>query len=168
MLIKEKLGNINNTSIINCDIDKVIIEWYEAGKRILHKQTKSGIDITIKFLKENPDLKDGDILWRDENSIIAVEIKPCKCIVITPNSMLTALSVCYEIGNRHLPLFYEGEDLLVPYEMPLYNLLLASGYELRMEERKLSNALKTTVLPHLQVTGTDSLFTKILQLPTSP
>ena len=167
MLIKEKLGNIKTTTIISQDIDAVIIEWYEAGKRILHKQTKSGIDITIKFLKENPDLKDGDILWRDENSIIAVEIKPCKCIIITPGDMLMASSICYEIGNRHLPLFYEGEDLLVPYEMPLYTLLQASGYELRMEERKLSNAFKTTVLPHLQVAGTDSLFSKILQLPTS-
>ena len=71
MLIKEKLGNINTTSIINRDIDVVIIEWYEANKRILHKQTKSGIAVTIKFLQENPNLKEGDILWQDENSIIS-------------------------------------------------------------------------------------------------
>jgi urease accessory protein len=144
MVITEKLGNIYTASITNCAVDAVIIEWYEANKRILHKQTKTGIDITIKFLKENPGLKEGDILWRDENSMIAVEIKTCKCIVITPGTMLAASSVCYEIGNRHLPLFYEGDDLLVPYEVPLHNLLQASGYRVKTEERKLNNELRTT------------------------
>jgi urease accessory protein len=167
MLIKEKLGNINTTTLINRDIDVVIIEWYEANKRILHKQTKSGIAVTIKFLQENPNLKEGDILWQDQNTVIIVEIKPCKCIVITPGNMLSASSICYEIGNKHLPLFYEGGDLLVPYEMPLHNLLQASGYQVKVEERKLSNAFRTTVLPHLQVAGTDSLFSKILKLSTS-
>ncbi len=51
MLIKEKLGNIYTASIINADIDVVPIEWYEANKRILHKQTNNGSNITIKFLK---------------------------------------------------------------------------------------------------------------------
>ncbi len=50
--------------------------------------------------------------------------------------------LCYEIGNRHLPLFYEGDDLLVPYEVPLYNLLQATGYELKVEERKLRQCFK--------------------------
>jgi urease accessory protein len=161
MLIIEKSGNINTTLIINRYIDAVIIEWYETNKRILHK------NITMKFLQENSNLKDGDILWEDKNSIIVVEINLCKCIVITPATMLTASSICYEIGNKHLPLFYEGDDLLVPYEMPLHNLLQASGYELKVEERKLNNAFRTTVLPHSQVAGADSLFSKILKLTTS-
>ena len=167
MLIKEKLGNIHTISINESDIDVLSIEWYETNKRIQHKQTKQGRDITLKFLRENPDLKEGDILWQDQNIVIVVEIKPCKCIVITPKTILAASSLCYEIGNRHLPLYGEGDDLLVPYEMPLHNLLQASGFLLRVEERKLNNALKTTVLPHLQVAGTDTLFNKISQLSTS-
>ena len=167
MLIKEKLGNINTSSISNCMIDALVIEWYETNKRILHKKTKSGIDITMKFLQENPNLKNGDILWQDENSIIAVEINPCDCIVITPESMLQASSVCYEIGNRHLPLFYEGDELLIPYDVPMYNLLQGSGYTVKAEERKLNNSFQTTVLPHLQVGITDSLPNKIHQLITS-
>ena len=167
MLIEEKLGNINTTSINNCDIDVVLIEWYETNKRIQHKQTKQGRNITLKFLKENPDLKEGDILWQDQNTVIVVEIEPCKCIVITPVNMLIASSACYEIGNRHLPLFYEGDDLLIPYEVPLCNLLEASGYQFTVQERKLNTAIKTTVLPHLQVAGTDGLFNKILKRTTS-
>ncbi|MEO8413184.1 MAG: urease accessory protein UreE [Ginsengibacter sp.] len=167
MLIRGKSGNIKTASIINKNIDILRIEWYEATRRILHKQTDSGIAVTLKFLNENPNLKDGDILHEDENSIIAVHIIPCECIVMSPGTIITASSLCYEIGNRHLPLFYEEGDLLVPYDIPLFNLLEASGYQPVIELRKLSNAFKTSVLPHVQVADTGSLFTKISKLPTS-
>jgi urease accessory protein len=167
ILVKEKLGNIHSASAHERDIDVLLIEWHETRKRILHKQTGQGKDVTIKFLNENPNLKDGDILWQHENTIIAVEINPCDCIVITPESMLQASSVCYEIGNRHLPLFYEDDELLVPYDVPMFSLLQASGYTVKVEKRKLNNSFQTTVLPHLQVGITDSLPNKIHQLITS-
>ncbi len=129
-------------------IDKLIIEWYETSKRILHKKTVGGIPVTLKFLNRNPDLKDGDILWQDQHTAIVIEIKPCECIVITPGNMLEAAAVCYEIGNRHLPLFYEANELLIPFESPIHNLLSAVGYSLKIEERKLKSRFKTTVLPH--------------------
>ena len=167
MLITEKSGNINTTSVNGLEIDVVVVEWHETNKRILHKQTISGVPVTLKFLKENPDLKDGDILYRNENKIIAVEINSCDCIVITPRNIPEASAICYEIGNRHLPLFYENDELLIPYETPIHNLLQVSGYDIKVEKRKLNNAFRTTVLPHLQVAGADSLFSRILQNTTS-
>ena len=167
ILVKEKLGNIYSASNHERDIDVLLIEWHETRKRILHKQTRQGKDVTIKFLNENPNLKDGDILWQDENTIIAVEIKPCKCIIIIPENLLTAASVCYEIGNRHLPLFYEGDELLVPYDAPLYTLLQVLGYAIKAGERKPSNSFQTTVLPHLQAGMADNLPDKINQFTIS-
>lgn len=164
MLITEKYGNIYSSAICNKNIDLLRIEWHEARRRILHKTTKSGISLTLKFLNENPNFKEGDILWQDEKSIIVVEIIPVECIVFMPDSVIAAAALCYEIGNRHLPLFYEDSDLLVPYDVPLYNLLKASGYIMRVEKRKLNHAFKTTVLPHLQVSGNGSMTGKILQL----
>lgn len=167
MLIQEKHGNIYSLSNDERFIDLVEIEWYETNKRILHKQTTSGTEIILKFLAESPDLKDGDLLWQDEHTIIAVAIIPVECLVIEPQSMLSASSVCYEIGNKHLALFYEGNELLVPYEVPLHNYLQASGYEVKIEIRKLNNQFRTTVLPHFQVGGTGSLIQKITKLSTS-
>ena len=161
MLIIEKLGNLHTSPINNRKVDPLPVEWYETNKRILHKPTRSGQPVTLKFLQQNPELKEGDILWLDERNIIAVEIIPCRCIVISPASIRTASSLSYEIGNKHLPLFYEDDELIVPYEDPLFHLLKASGYEVRVEERKLKEALKTSVLPHVQ-TG-PNLFNKILQ-----
>jgi urease accessory protein len=167
MLIQQKSGNIQTAVINDRNIDLLSIEWYETNKRILHKKTGSGIPVSLKFMQANPDLKEGDILWEDEKKIIAVEINTCACIVITPVSMLNACSFCFEIGNHHLPLYYDGDQLLVPFEQPLYNLLQASGYQVEVEERKPAYPVKTSVLPHLQTGSGNNIFNKILRLTTS-
>ena len=161
MLIQQKLGNINNQSV-NKTIDWLQLEWHETRKRILRKQTTSGKEISIKFLNESPDLTEGDVLFEDEQIIIAVGILPCSCLVVAPKNMFEMASVCYEIGNKHLPLFYEDEQLLVPFENPLYKLLLAQGYTVKQENRKLLQPLKTTVAPH--GTSSETLFSKIMKL----
>lgn len=167
MLLQQKLGNISSLSINNMLIDKLSIEWYETNKRILHAETEAGTQVTLKFLDKNPDLKDGDVLWQDDITIIVVEIKPCECIAITPLDMLEASSICYEIGNRHLPLFYEENELLVPYELPLHDLLKRGGYKIKIEERKLNSRFRTTVFPHVQVAGTVSSLRQADKLSTA-
>lgn len=162
MLVQEKIGHINSFAINNKAIDWLPLQWYEAKKRILRKQTGSGKEIAIKFLNENPELTEGDILFADDEIIIAVSILPCDCIVVQPVNMFEMASVCYEIGNKHLPLFYEAEQLLVPFENPLYKLLLAQGYAVKQESRKLLQPLKTTVAPH--GAGSETLFSKIMKL----
>jgi urease accessory protein len=165
MLIQQKAGNINSYSIDNKNIDWLSLQWFETGKRIQRKRTQSGKEVSLKFLNDNPVLTQGDILFEDDEIIIAVEVLPCSCIIIAPGNMFEAASICYEIGNKHLPLFFENDELLVPFEMPLFKLLTTQGYKVRQEERKLLHPLKTTVTPH--GTGNETLFSKIMKL-TSP
>jgi len=167
MLIKDKIGKIASFEIGSRLVDTINIEWYEARSRIMHKQSQSGEQVIIKFLQSNPDLKEGDILWFDDTRIIAIEIKPCKAIIIKPVNILEAANISFEIGNKHLPLFYEKDELLIPYDEPLYKLLKASGYVMKIEDRKLNNALKTSVSPHAHSVNGSSLFSKILTLTTS-
>lgn len=162
MLLQKKIGNLQSHIVNGKTIDWLQLEWYETRKRIFRKQTKSGKDVSIKFLNENPELTEGDILFEDGNSVIAISVLPCDCIVIQPVNMFEMASVCYEIGNKHLPLFYEEESLLVPFDAPLMRLLSAQGYEVKKEERKLLQPLKTTVAPHSD--GSNSLFSKIMKL----
>ena len=88
-------------------------------------------------------------------------------MVIKPKSMYDMAYACYEIGNKHLPLFYENDELLVPYEAPLYKMLQASGFDLIKDERKLLKQLKTSVMPHGHTGESKSLFSKILTLTSS-
>jgi len=163
MLLQNKIGNIATLEINQRVVDYISLEWYEARKRILRKTTQSGKEVSMKFLNENPELTEGDVLFADEAAVMIVSILPCDCIVVHPKNMFEMASVCYEIGNKHLPLFYEAESLLIPLDMPLLRLLSAQGYEVKEERRKLLQPLKTTVSPH-GTAGNGTLFSKIMKL----
>ncbi|MES2890536.1 MAG: urease accessory protein UreE [Bacteroidota bacterium] len=167
MLVKEKLGNINFFAISNRKIDYLFIEWYEATKRILHKKTISGRDVAMKFLNENPQLSEGDVVYEDDFNIVVVEISPCDAIIVRPRTMFEMAAVSYEIGNKHIPVFYDQEELMVAFERPLYNSLLAAGYDVHQGSRKLVTPLKTSVAPHGKTQG-DTLFSRIMKLTNPP
>lgn len=165
MLIQQKLGNVNSSSV-NKNIDWLELEWYEANKRILRKKTKAGREIVMKFLKENQNLTQGDIICEDAETIVAIDIQPCESIIIKPKDNFEVAAVCYEIGNKHLPLFFQADELLIAYEAPLFNLLISLGYEVKKEKRKLLNPLKTSVAAHSH-SGSETLFSKIMKLSNS-
>lgn len=165
MLIQDKIGNLANYEPADRTIDWLPLEWFETSKRILSKRTRAGKEVTLKFLNRNPGHSEGDILIAGTFHIIAIEIIPCNCIVMLPGSMQEMAALCYEIGNKHLPLFFEQGQLLVPFDNPLYKLLRGQGYNVKQENRKLLNPLKTTVPAH-GGSGGESLFTKIMNLKT--
>jgi urease accessory protein len=163
MIIREKLGKLNPFDTGTKIIDHLCLEWYEKGKRILHKRTVQGKEVVLKFLKESPELQEDDVLYTDDQCLIVVKILPCDVLVIRPKTMYEMALACYEIGNKHLPLFYQDEELLIPYEAPLHRMLQAIGFPCEVQVRQLMHQLKTTVSPHAHAGGS-SLFSKILQL----
>ena len=148
MICKEVIGNVETYPIGDKTIDKLNLEWHETTKRIMRKKSEAGQDVVIQFLKEGIRLKEGDILYEDDDKVVAVNILPCDVIQVTPRSIYEMGAVCYEIGNKHLPLFIQDDHVLIPYERPLEHLLIAGGYEVSKEKRKLVNMLKATAEPH--------------------
>jgi urease accessory protein len=170
MLIQEKIGRIGSFAIEGRMIDALRLEWYETGKRVMRKQTSGRREVALRFLNESPALMEGDVLYEDEEVVIVVEIVPCDVMVIPMGSLAAVAAICYEIGNRHLPLFIEEGVLLAPFEEPLYRWLGASGFEVSKEERKLLYPLRSTVAGHEYAgsgAGSGSLFSRILQI-TNP
>lgn len=167
MVVKEKKGNIYTLAPHSKYVDWLQLEWHETAKRIMHKRTNAGRELVLKFMGEAQLLSQGDILFEDEGVIIAVDIIPANAIVIHPLDMYEMAAVCYEIGNKHLPLFYERETLLVPFDMPLFRLLTAQGYNIKQEERKLLHSIKTTVTPHGSSQNSETIFSKIMKLTGS-
>ena len=167
MLIKEKIGNINFFALHNRRIDYLLLEWYETTKRILHKKTVSGLQVVMKFLNENPQLTEGDVIYEDDFNIIVVEILACDAMIIRPKTMFEMASVCYEIGNKHIPVFFQEDEILVAFEAPLFQLLAASGYDVSQGKRKLISPLRTSVSPHGH-SGQSSLFSKIMKFTNPP
>ncbi len=167
MLIKEIVGKESQYELEGFEIDTLELEWYELNKRIQRKTTISGREIALKFISESVALKEGDLLYynADEKVAISVKVIDTMTIVISPANMLEMATICYEIGNKHMPLFIDNDDILLPYEAPMFKWLEAAGYAPKQEERKLQQRLKSNVSGHHHDTSEshhESLFTKVI------
>jgi urease accessory protein len=160
IMIREKLGQLALRGEHGKPIDSIALEWHETGRRISRKRSRMGEELVLRFLKEAPALSEGDILYEDEARIIVVEIRSCECIVLEPRTLYDMALACYEIGNKHLPLFYEEGSILMPYDAPVFRMLEGAGFAPRREARKLLQPLRTSVAPHAHAGG--SLLTRIL------
>jgi urease accessory protein len=163
MIINQVAGNLKHFDMGNRAIDTLSLEWFETTKRIQRKKTDKGTDVAIKFLKEGQRLHQDDVLYADEEKIVVVDIVPCDAIVVKPESLLEMGSVCYEIGNKHLPVFIQNDEVLMPFEEPIFKWLVVSGYNAQKRHTKLLNVLNATVQPHGHG-GNSSLFFKIMNL----
>lgn len=142
ILVEKVLGNLSNTSIGTLPVDFLDLDWFDTGKTTLRKRTRAGQEVGIR--KDTTPLEEGDILYLDQTRAIVVNILPCECIVFKPNTFKDMGTVCFEIGNKHIPIFINNEaEVLVEFEYPLYRQLERYGYEPRREVRKL---LKTHAL----------------------
>jgi len=148
MIIKEIIGNKSNIPLDGLEIDFLELEWFETSKRIQNKVTNSGIKITIKFLKEGQRLSQDDVLFKDNKKAIVINIRECEAIMVAPASLLEMGTVCYEVGNKHVPIFIQDNQVLIPFEEPLFRWLSASGYRPVKEMRKLKSMLKSTDSSH--------------------
>lgn len=163
MIINQTIGNLSENSSAK-NIDYLDLEWFETTKRIQRKKTRLGMDIAIKFLREGQRLREGDILFEDEENIIAVNVLETEAIVMSPDSLLEMGTVCYEIGNKHIPLFIQEDKVLLPFEMPMFRWLEASGFKPEKQTVKLLNLLKSNVEPHGHGSLGSSIFNKILKM----
>lgn len=119
----------------NCKIDVLQLEWYDTTKRILRMLTDGGREIAIHHL-EQEQLYHGDILYHQDKNIIVVQIVPGPCIVFRPVTFKDMAIVCFEIGNKHIPVFInKDKEVIIAFEEPLYQFLKRGGFKPRKEDR---------------------------------
>ena len=145
MICEKILGMLDELDVAGKTVEYVDIEWHEAFKKIHKKTTDTGREVGIRMddsvLTEG--LYDGKVIYMDDGLVIAVHTPPCEVIRVTvkPDHRFMAAKVCYEIGNRHAPLFY-GEDeytFITPYNEPMLQMLSGlHGVEAKKEMRKLA------------------------------
>ena len=155
MVSEAILGRITDPQFAGCQVDYVDIEWHETFKKLHKKVTHSGQQIGIRLGDDvlRNGLNAGDVLYREGNDIVAVHIPPCEVIVVEVDRghARMAAKVCYEIGNRHAPLFWGDHDFqfLTPYNAPMLSLLSKlHGVETRVETRSFDLSRKISAVVH--------------------
>ena len=162
MLISSIFSSYNESVLDGKELDFFVIEWYESDKRILRKKTAKGVDVAIKRNTPILPLLHQDILFCEGNTAILIAVKPCECIVVYPRSPIEIGTVCYDIGNKHIPLSLSEKEIVLPFDKPTFCLLEKNGFELKVETRIFDNQLRNNIPQHAH--QSDTLFDKLIKL----
>ncbi|MCC8082288.1 MAG: urease accessory protein UreE [Lachnospiraceae bacterium] len=157
MLCEKILGTLSDEAFAGLRIDYVDIEWHEAFSRLHRKTSADGEDVGIRMDNEilSRGLNQDDVIYADEEKVIAVNIPACDAIraVVRHDHPSQIAKLCYEVGNTHTTMF-RGEDdftFYTPYHEPLLEKLNAiHGVTAEKVTRKFdfSKALSSSVNNH--------------------
>ncbi|WKA58375.1 urease accessory protein UreE [Planococcus shenhongbingii] len=144
MIIEKVITNIEDMDeqeINKRHIEKVYLESAYLLKRIQRVKTDHGNELGIR-LKEVRELVAGDVLFMDDKNMIVVDVLSDDLIVISPNTIGEMGNIAHQLGNRHLPAQFEGNDMLVQYDYLVVDLLRELEIPFRREERKVKKAFR--------------------------
>jgi urease accessory protein len=133
--------HLDDFELSDKDIDWLELEWEELNKRILRKSTTRGVDIAIR-LEEGQALHYGDVLYEEDDTLIAIRTKREKAFVIKPKTMREMGEIAFKIGNRHTPCIIEDEGILIRYDHTLQELIDEVGVAYEQSERRFKTPLK--------------------------
>lgn len=144
MIIESVVANVdqlNHEELHKRHIEKVYLESGDLVKRIQRVKTDHGKEIGIR-LRNPRDLIAGDILFMDDHNIIMVDVMSDDLLVIQPRSMHEMGTIAHQLGNRHLPAQFEGDEMLVQYDYLVEELLQELTIPFKREERKVKKAFR--------------------------
>lgn len=120
-------GNLSQFETCGKEIDYVQINWSDANKHILHLSTQAGRDIGIRK-PEGFALHDGDVIYNDDQLVVAVNVKPSQVLRVHLHDVELAARVGYELGKRHLPIFIMQDMMEIPFDESTEQYLLHLGF----------------------------------------
>ena len=129
MLCEQILGKLGHMDCGTKAVEYVDIEWHEAFKKIHKQVTDKGREVGIRMDDSvlTRGLFQDDVIYEDEELVIAVNTPPCEVIAVsfTPGHEHMTAKACYEIGNRHAPLFWgdEANTFITIYNEPMLVML---------------------------------------------
>ncbi len=129
MICEKLIGALDTLDVSGRRVEYVDIEWHEAFKKLHKKTTDKGTEVGIRMEDWvlSRGLYEGDVIYEDAELVIAVHTPPCEVIVISvePGHGASAAKVCYEIGNRHAPLFLgdDAHSFITVYNEPMFHML---------------------------------------------
>ena len=141
MIIEQIIGNVKELEKAPHHVERVYLRSDDLMKKIQRVKTDHGKELGIR-LKQGKELEDGDILYQDQKNSIIISVLADDVIVIKPTSILQMGEIAHQLGNRHLPAQFEGNEMIVQYDYLVERLLVELEVPYTREERKMSKAFK--------------------------
>jgi urease accessory protein len=141
MIIEEPIGTVRDPEFAQLKYDTVNLEWFDTHKRIGRVVSKHGMEIGIRLNQATTlrGLRHDDVLYVHDGQAIVVNIPPVTCLVVSVNKRNELIRLCYEVGNRHAPLYYDAkaDEFLFPYDKPMEQLLNNLNFAVRCKQAQL-------------------------------
>jgi urease accessory protein len=129
MIVEKILGTIPEVtdleSLSGKTLETVSFEWFEANKKILKKTSSGGTEVGLRLSEP---LHDGAIIFENEEKIIYLELLPCELTQAHVHSPRELGRVCFELGNRHLPISIGENTVSTPFDNPTFEYLEKLGF----------------------------------------
>lgn len=142
MIAEKIIGKLSET---DKKTERVTIEWFERDKKILRKTTSSGKEIGIKTESA---LNQDDIIYEDENMIVAVDIAPCDLVSVKVSDIREMGRLCFELGNRHLSLSITEDTVRCPFDEPTFEYLKRLGFSAEKVHEKFDGYIECKAHAH--------------------
>lgn len=144
MIVEKIVGNLKDLDPIEVKrrhVERIHLESDQLVKRIQRLTTDHDREIGLR-LKEHKDLENGDILFMDDKNIIAISVLTDDLLVIRPKDIEEMGRVAHELGNRHLPAKFEGNEMLIQYDYVIEDFLKGMGLDFVREERQIKTPFR--------------------------
>lgn len=122
----------------NPEIDFLSLQWYEVNRTVIKRKTEGGRAISLSRFPGTP-IHDDEIVHTTDSLVVKARIEPCICIVLHADDIATIGSFCFDVGNRHLPIFCIEDKIVVSYDGRLFQALSGKyGVKVQMETKVLN------------------------------
>ena len=145
-LVQGTLGNLATYDVGSRTLERIEIASDDLAKRLLRLRA-AGREIGLR-LAEGAHVHDGDVIFADEERVIALTVAPDVVLVCRPQSIAQALVVAHALGNRHLPVQIDGDALVVRDDRLVEDLLREMDVPFAREPRTLAAPFRHAHAPH--------------------
>ncbi len=122
MIIENIIGNINSYPVESRKVDKVVLDRDRLSKPHQKVRAESG-EVFALSLPHGSTLSPGDVIFADEDRVIAVELAPEDALVIRPAGQMQWARAAYNIGNMHQRAFIQEDCIITPYDAILQSIM---------------------------------------------
>ena len=126
VVITESHVHVEPSALKGKERDTLFLTWEErrwTRKRVV---TTGGRQVGLA-LPTGSLLRPGDIVAVEAEWYLEIEGKPEPVLAVTPKDRNEAIRVAFDVGNRHFPVAISGDDLVVPDDTAMEQLLTRLG-----------------------------------------
>jgi urease accessory protein len=142
----EPIGNVESYALGARRLERVSIRSDDLAKRILRLTTSAG-EIGLRFAGAER-LRDGDVIFADENVVVAVCVDADDVLIFRPATIAAAIGIAHALGNRHLPIQSDGDAIVVRFDPLLEALGAEHGVPVTREQRVFAQPFRHAHAPH--------------------